>query len=114
MTGHARFASSIIDALKALVTMIVKAIAALVVANLVEVAFALLLAECHESWHHEKAADQAAYEAKTEQILDADICRLLDTLLKVDTFVHVAAERADLQTDPEGVENGDVFHGAVK
>lgn len=114
VTGHACFAPSIINALEALVTMIVKAITALILANLVEVAFALLLAERHESWHHEKAANQTAYKTKTKQILDTDICRLFNTLLKVDTFIHVAAERADLQQDPECVENRYVFDGAVK
>ena len=97
MTSDAPVASSRVDAGLAFVAVEVETIVALPVADLVEVRHALLLAERHKGRHHEEAANQASNEAKSDQVLDPHISRVLDSLLQVHALVQVAPEHAHFE-----------------
>ena len=92
----------------------VKAVVAFPVTDLVEVRFALLFAKGHEGRHHEEATDEAGYEPQSDQVLDSDIRRMLDSLLQVHALVHVAAEHADLEEKPGAVDYSHHFDGLVQ
>ena len=97
VTSYAPVAASRIDAGLAFVAVEVETIVAFPVADLVEVRLALLLAERHEGRHHEEAANQGSNEAKSDQVLDSHIGRMLDSLLQVHALVQVAPEHAHFE-----------------
>ena len=92
----------------------VEAVMAFPVSDFVEVRFALLFAKGHEGGHHEEATDEAGYEPQSDQVLDPDIRRVLDSLLQVHTLVHVAAEHADFEEKPGAVDHSHHFDGLVQ
>ena len=92
----------------------VETIVAFPVPDFVEVRLALLFTERHEGGHHEEATDEAGNEPQSDQVLDPDIRRMLDSLLQVHTFVHVAAEHADLEEKPGAVDDSHDFDCLVK
>ena len=75
----------------------VEAVMAFPVSDFVKVRFALLFAEGHEGRHHEEATNQASNEAKSDQVLDPHISRVLDSLLQVHALVQVAPEHAHFE-----------------